>query len=288
MILCTLSANDQLFVSVCNQVYELDTNYRVIKKLEYDSIVRHLAWLNGLIVSLDNKHCNGVILNKRTTCLTTNDDSLIISDKSGDVYEFNSDGLNLLLGHVSITTQVLVHGNRIYTCDRDRKIRVSHYPNAYNIDYYCLGHLDYVTCIDFIDDFLISGGSESMLYIWQNEDLISKIEIPHGNIRKMLKHQRMLYLLIEDKKMVIRVDFDRRACKIINVSGYPLDCCVFNSSIIVSVQSTLMLHSINIDTLEVLDIDCGFAEYKIEEYPKDLIKPSIDYVNKVLLNDKIQ
>jgi len=38
-------------------------------------------------------------------------------------------------------------GNYVITCDRDEKIRVSHYPNAYNINNFCLGHTEFVTGI---------------------------------------------------------------------------------------------------------------------------------------------
>lgn len=35
-------------------------------------------------------------------------------------------------------------GQFLITSDRDEKVRVSHYPNAYNIGSYCLGHEEYV------------------------------------------------------------------------------------------------------------------------------------------------
>ena len=45
-------------------------------------------------------------------------------------------------------------GKFIITCDRDEKIRVSHYPNAYNIHNFCLGHTDFVTCIGNVQLFM--------------------------------------------------------------------------------------------------------------------------------------
>ena len=42
--------------------------------------------------------------------------------------------------------QVLCKG-LVITCDRDEKVRASHYPNCYNIDRFYLGHKEYVQCM---------------------------------------------------------------------------------------------------------------------------------------------
>jgi tRNA (guanine-N(7)-)-methyltransferase subunit TRM82 len=49
---------------------------------------------------------------------------------------------SLVLGHASIITSLLLShdGCYIITADRDEHIRVSRYPNGYNIERYCLGH----------------------------------------------------------------------------------------------------------------------------------------------------
>ena len=48
----------------------------------------------------------------------------------------------LVLGHASIITSFLLShdGQYVITADRDEHIRVSKYPNGYNIERYCLGH----------------------------------------------------------------------------------------------------------------------------------------------------
>ena len=38
----------------------------------------------------------------------------------------------------------------LLTCDRDEKIRVSSYPNCYNIAGYCLGHSEFVTSLALV------------------------------------------------------------------------------------------------------------------------------------------
>jgi tRNA (guanine-N(7)-)-methyltransferase subunit TRM82 len=51
----------------------------------------------------------------------------------------------LILGHASPLTTFLLTSDEKYivTADRDEHIRVSWYPNGYNIEMYCLGHLKY-------------------------------------------------------------------------------------------------------------------------------------------------
>ena len=101
----------------------------------------------------------------------------LFSDKSGDVFKFqnNSDPPVLVLGHLSMLMDLLVaeasNGQKyILTCDRDEKIRVSCYPNAYNILNFCLGHTDFITKIQLIPgekDIVLSSSGKN--YCKSNE-----------------------------------------------------------------------------------------------------------------------
>ena len=76
------------------------------------------------------------------------------SDKSGDVFQFsvNQNEGKCLLGHLSMLLDVKLSncGKFVISTDRDEKIRVSHYPNAYNIHNFCLGHTDFVTSLELL------------------------------------------------------------------------------------------------------------------------------------------
>ena len=64
-------------------------------------------------------------------------------------------------------------GEYIITSDRDEKIRVSHYPNAYNIHCYCLGHTDFVTSIQIVpehDDTLVSASGDGTIRVWKYDE----------------------------------------------------------------------------------------------------------------------
>lgn len=48
----------------------------------------------------------------------------------------------LVLGHASMITSMQLSSDEKYiiTSDRDEHIRVSHYPDGFNIETFCLGH----------------------------------------------------------------------------------------------------------------------------------------------------
>ena len=114
---------------------------------------------------------------KRASALDLTNDFLLIADKSGDVYQTDLSTTsnvtltaeNCLMGHLSMLldiTFVRVNDGQEYilTADRDEKIRLSRYPNAYNIEGYCLGHTEFVSHVKLIDSNRIISASGDGLY----------------------------------------------------------------------------------------------------------------------------
>ena len=103
---------------------------------------------------------------------TENNKNIIVADKTGEVYVYNltDDGSEptLLLGHLSMLLDILVTScdKYIITCDRDEKIRVSSYPNSYNIVNYCLGHKEFVTNVELVNDVLLSASGDGTVRFW--------------------------------------------------------------------------------------------------------------------------
>ncbi|KAK3746791.1 hypothetical protein RRG08_031320 [Elysia crispata] len=66
--------------------------------------------------------------------------------EEGDEDEEGSAGEGtLILGHLSMLLGVMLvdNGSKVVTCDRDEKIRISRFPDAFNIHAYCLGHTEW-------------------------------------------------------------------------------------------------------------------------------------------------
>nr|CAH7724040.1 unnamed protein product [Callosobruchus chinensis] len=101
----------------------------------------------------------------------TPSNDIVVADKTGDVYLYRLEGDDrptLLLGHLSIILDMLItkDGKYIITCDRDEKIRVSHFPNCYNIVTFCLGHTEFVTKMEIQSNTLISASGDGTVRFW--------------------------------------------------------------------------------------------------------------------------
>lgn len=118
---------------------------------------------------------------RRPSCyaFSTSEDAVLIADKSGDVFRATLESpqkeeASLILGHVSIITdmQMSPSGRLLVTADRDEKIRLSRYPNCYNIESFLLSHRGFVSRISFSQcgRFLCSAGSDGLLLLWSVEE----------------------------------------------------------------------------------------------------------------------
>lgn len=110
---------------------------------------------------------------KRPTAvqLTKDESQVVVSDKSGDVYLYNIDLMSrqYLLGHVSMVLDLALSPSNSYlaTCDRDEKVRISNFPNCYNVHQYCLGHTEFVSKACFVSDSLLASISgDKTLRLW--------------------------------------------------------------------------------------------------------------------------
>ncbi|KAA1469145.1 WD40 repeat-like protein [Dentipellis sp. KUC8613] len=138
---------------------------------------------------------------------TRNGKTILASDKFGDVFSYplipdpvsepakdgkpeelasheNPSGGRLILGHTSLLTAFTLSEDEkfVITADRDEHIRASWYPQGYCIESYCLGHKKFVSAIHiptFAPDFLVSGGGDPALKVWdwKNGKLVYEIPV---------------------------------------------------------------------------------------------------------------
>ncbi|EAU90329.1 tRNA (guanine-N7-)-methyltransferase subunit Trm82 [Coprinopsis cinerea okayama7 len=99
------------------------------------------------------------------------------ADEAKDPYASHTNPSNgtLVLGHASpLNAMLLTHSadfeeKYIITADRDEHIRVSWYPQGYNVEMYCLGHRKFVSALHIPQSdptVLVSGGGDPVLKVW--------------------------------------------------------------------------------------------------------------------------
>ncbi|XP_065912660.1 tRNA (guanine-N(7)-)-methyltransferase non-catalytic subunit wdr4-like isoform X2 [Dysidea avara] len=124
--------------------------------------------------------CGTRVVSKSVTaiCFTQDDSLILVADKTGDVHSYSTDDIGkegtFLLGHLSMLLDMVITMDQKYviTADRDEKIRISHFPNAYNIKAYCLGHTDFISCLlqcIHYEHVLISGSGDGTVKTWDFE-----------------------------------------------------------------------------------------------------------------------
>ncbi|GBM38595.1 tRNA (guanine-N(7)-)-methyltransferase non-catalytic subunit wdr4 [Araneus ventricosus] len=156
--------------------------------------------------------------------------NIILCDRGGDLFDYSvskyKEPGNLILGHISLILDIAISSDDKYlaTCDRDGKIRISCYPNSYNILSYCLGHQEFVSSIQFIpldEEILLSSSGDGSIRLWKykNNGLQFKCISLHENntlckacnlesdaeIKDKLNHQVSEKLVLSEKQVLFSV-----------------------------------------------------------------------------------
>ncbi|XP_072141382.1 tRNA (guanine-N(7)-)-methyltransferase non-catalytic subunit wdr4 [Dermacentor andersoni] len=108
--------------------------------------------------------------------MCTTKDTILVADRSGDVYSFHFDDPEdsrgeAIIGRLSMVLDMIIGelDSFLAVSDRDEKIQVSCYPNCYNIRTFCLGHTQFVTCLALLPgppELLVSGSGDGTIRTW--------------------------------------------------------------------------------------------------------------------------
>ncbi|KAI8982548.1 WD40-repeat-containing domain protein [Pilobolus umbonatus] len=190
-------ANGQHFLAVNTSTGEVTRKYPAEKLEKVTDYFRSLAFnKEGTLLASSGEDKEVRVWNtsdwtvkvarpahKRVNALRFNNDSsiVVVADKFGDVYchpvkEATEEDKHMLpiVGHVSLVTDMTLTPDEKYviTSDRDEHIRVSRFPNGYNIESFCLGHTDVVTFIEVLpwnESTLVSAGGDGFIRLWNYE-----------------------------------------------------------------------------------------------------------------------
>lgn len=122
--------------------------------------------------------------------------SVLVTDKTGECYLYDCVGVHaaprLLFGHLSIVYDILWTPDQkhVITCDRDDKIRVTNYPDTFDIHSYCLGHKEFVSGLALLTgEHIVSVSGDKTLRIWNymsGKELLQH-ELPAPAVRLQLR-----------------------------------------------------------------------------------------------------
>lgn len=122
-------------------------------------------------------------LPRRSVKLVVVADELFLWEKTGDLFKISPSGQSeFLLGHLFTFSDVQFVVNKqsnqiryIISADRDEKIRISNYPETYDIERFCFGHKSLLRRIVVIDDErFVSIDQKDELCLWNLKKLNDK------------------------------------------------------------------------------------------------------------------
>lgn len=199
---------------------------------------------------------------------------VVVADKAGDAYLFSTsspmENGTLILGHLSMLLDVLVTHDIKYilTTDRDEKIRVSMYPNCYNIVSYCLGHAKFVTNISELPhdkNILISCGGDGNLKSWDYEHGTELLSVNFGD--------KIPKCMIEKFNQDLRDNYYDECIDVLPVKHMRASCLgEMESLIVISFYSSKVLLIYNITSDQGTQMKANYLEsLSVEFEPVDCL-----------------
>lgn len=244
--------NSKYLCAVCRKdktmdVYNIHMNQE--EEEESDSAT-HMKLLAPILTHKTNKRCSSIVfstIQSNNKNSSENDDLQIIvaGDLVGDVTAYPTtvttstrEGTSrLLLGHtVSILTSIKIVNGKLFSADRDEKIRVSTFPQTFHVEGYLLGHEAYITDIAISKDGLVcvSVSGDYTMKLWdcvtfkeiQSIDLCANIDDEDafaGLPIKVSMNEEGIIAVIYDEEDVIDI-FDNTLARVqrIPLSATPL------------------------------------------------------------------
>ena len=222
---------------------------------------------------LKEKIVTGRVAEQLNICDYEGKEAILMNDGSDIVmYEVaNLKQPKILMGHIATTTYFALNNelNKIATCDRDGRIRISKYPKAYEILKFCLYHEEVVTALLFIPSTgeLVSADSDGQLVKWDPDGnfLLCKNVFPKNSlITGMALLGDKIAVICENSKSVSFVNANTlETISVLEAPEITLSIASFaDSKVYVGCNGALAIINESLE-LSVLD---GFDE-KLEKIP---------------------